>query len=321
MLEKFKKFESLGTPKYLSELCSKLAVNKKRTQKNVKEYFLNRIIDGRYIFDWWLFFLILLWIIQETNGILSLDEKFLELINNQEQFNKECLKKIFEKLEADKIFDEIFSQENMSYDIINKVIEIRNSSFTLAYSNFKQLLIDFKFLWLHPNGSEDKLIVNSEYRDMFDSKLLPNIHKRIMWLEELKKKLEYQEIEWEKAELFVIEYEKKRLGHKQNNVERISPYHAGAGYDILSCHSINSINQDRFIEVKSFSWKTAFYRTRNEVDQARIRKDDYCLYLINRDEMNNPEYEPIIIRNPYEIILKESNNRTKEIDTYYISKI
>jgi len=51
MLENFKKFESLGTPKYLSELCSKIAANKKWTQKNVKEYFLNRIIDGRYIFD------------------------------------------------------------------------------------------------------------------------------------------------------------------------------------------------------------------------------------------------------------------------------
>jgi len=90
------------------------------------------------------------------------------------------LNKIFEKLKADDIFDDIFSSENISYDIINKVVEIKNSSFTLAYSNFKQLLIDFKFLSLHPNGFEDKLIVNSEYRDMFDKKLLPNIYKRMM---------------------------------------------------------------------------------------------------------------------------------------------
>jgi len=66
----------------------------------------------------------------------------------------------------------------------------------------------------------------------------------------------------------------------------------------------------------------AFYLTRNEVDQARIRKDDYYLYLIDRDEMNKLEYKPMIIKNPYESILKENNkNRTKEIDTYYISKI
>lgn len=320
MLEKFKSFENLGTPKYLSELCNKLTTNKKWTQQDVNDYFLHRTIDGRYIFDWWLYFLLELWIIHEDNNILWLNHTFEKVIDNQKQFEEKVLEKIFEKLKSDKIYNEIFSPDNISYDIIKKEIEIDNAAFTLAYSNFKQLLIDFKFLSSPPEWFTGRLIINPLYRNMFDQKLLPDIRKKKMSLENLKKKLLQQQIDWEEAEEAVLKYERERLG-KENCVEHISPYYVGAGYDILSCHSIDSKNQDRFIEVKSFKWKVSFYFTRNEIEQARIRQDDYYIYLIDRDKMGKSDYEPIIIKNPYENILKNNKNRVKEIDTYYITKI
>jgi hypothetical protein len=73
--------------------------------------------------------------------------------------------------------------------------------------------------------------------------------------------------------------------------------------------------------VKSYSWSISFYFTRNEINNARIRKDTYYLYLVNRDEIETLEYQPIIIQNPYEHILQENTDRAKEVDTYYITKI
>lgn len=320
MIEKFKNLENLGTPKYLSELCDKLVANKKRTQKNVQEYFQNRTIEWRYIFDWWLPFLKVLWIIIENSGMLDLDNSFLKPVNSQKQFNEKILERMIEKLKDDEIFKGIFSSDNISYDIVHKYIQIKNSAFGFVYSNFKQLLINFWFLALHPDWFPDKLIINPEYKNIFDKKILPDIHKRRMWLDELKKKLAQQQINWEQAELFVLEYERKRLS-KDKNVEWVSPYYVSAGYDILSYHTSDSEVQDRFIEVKSYSWNMSFYLTRNEVDNARIRQDDYYLYLINRDEIKNPSYEPMIIKNPYENVLKENENRKKEVDTYYVVNI
>ena len=49
------------------------------------------------------------------------------------------------------------------------------------------------------------------------------------------------------------------------------------------------------------------------------KRRKYFLYLVNREEMNKSEYQPMIIKNPYENILQDSH-WNKEVENYFISK-
>lgn len=63
--------------------------------------------------------------------------------------------------------------------------------------------------------------------------------------------------------------------------------------------------------------KPYFYWTRNEVETAKRLQEKYFIYLIDREKINNPNYEPVMIPNPIENIL-ENNDWCKNIDKYYI---
>ncbi|CAB9544407.1 hypothetical protein BROOK1789C_1659, partial [Bathymodiolus brooksi thiotrophic gill symbiont] len=80
-----------------------------------------------------------------------------------------------------------------------------------------------------------------------------------------------------------------------------------AGYDIQSYKSDNSFLLDKFIEVKSYSGDPYFYWSRNEIKTAKQEKNNYFLYLVNRDEMGSDNYQPIIIQNPCKIVLSGNN--------------
>ncbi|MBK9767471.1 MAG: DUF3883 domain-containing protein [Chloracidobacterium sp.] len=84
---------------------------------------------------------------------------------------------------------------------------------------------------------------------------MPEIKKRKLGIDELEKLLEQNHIHGEEAEIFVEEYERKRLVTHPDlrKIERISMYDTGAGYDIVSFDDLDSHETDRFIEVKSFS--------------------------------------------------------------------
>ena len=77
---------------------------------------------------------------------------------------------------------------------------------------------------------------------------------------------------------------------------------------------------NRFIEVKSFSGNESFFWSRNEIDVAKIKENEYFLYLVDRTKMNNDGYEPIIIQNPYEHVLN-NEQWSKRIEKYYLSKM
>lgn len=51
---------------------------------------------------------------------------------------------------------------------------------------------------------------------------------------------------------------------------------------------------------------------------AQLKKEEYWLYLINRKEMNNPMYTPVMIQNPYEKLLRQDSSWNKQIEKYKI---
>ena len=103
----------------------------------------------------------------------------------------------------------------------------------------------------------------------------------------------------------------------------ISDDEASAGYDILSYLGDDSIILDKYIEVKSYSKKLSsskkayFYWSSNELETSKIEKDNYFLYLVDRDEMSNKEYAPTMIKDPYKNVFK-SNLWGKSPNSWYL---
>ena len=319
MLKELSHYENLGTPQYFWELFDVLEKsNQVWTRKEVQEYFFNRLIDGRNIFDGCLPFMELMGIIKiNKDEEIVLDASLLEFLKSQQYLNGKLIEILFQEIKNDEIFYEIFCSQNISYDIIYHSIQISNSAFHFKYANFKQLLIDFDFLLLHPDKQINKLVINSKYKKVFDKTVLLEIRKRKIGIEELKKSLEQQQTYGEEAEKFVLHFENQRLKN-QKNIDWVAEYWANAGYDVASYNNIESKKQDRFIEVKSYSGQPNFFWSRNEIETARIRKDKYFLYLVNRDKMEFENYTPIIIQNPYQFVLK-NDTWNKRVEKYFVS--
>lgn len=323
MLRELSEYENLGTPGYFFELLCQLKNNAgKWTANNVKEFFFNRIVDGRSVFDGCLPLAVLIDVLRIDNrGIIAMDEQFNDFFSSERYLCAKFLERFLSKLEQDEIFDEIFDARSISYDVVYHSIQVSNSAFLFKYANIKQLLIDFGFLSFHPNRTISRLIVNPKYKKMFDKKILPGIKRRKTGIEEFQKLLEQKQIYGEEAEQFVLVFESERLKnhYRVHTIQRVSDYDIAAGYDIVSYNDLSSTELDRFIEVKSYAGTPNFYWSRNEMDIARIKKDNYFLYLVDRSKMGEEKFVPEIIQNPFESVLRDDLKWDKRIEKYFIS--
>lgn len=322
MLKNLKRYENLGTPNYFLELLKLLkGGGKDWTKKNIQEYFFNRMIDERNVFDGCLPFLMTFEVIKNSRGLIILNIELEEHKLNKKYICYKILENVFLKLKTGEEFNIIFNSKNISYDIVYRSIQISNSAFSFKYSNFKQLLIDLNFLSRHPDKKINKLIVNPGYRRFFDKLIIPEIKKCKVGIDEFQKILEQRQKNGEEAEYFVLKFEKERLSDnpKYDKIEKVSDYDVYAGYDIASYNSVKSSEIDRFIEVKSFFKKISFYWTKNEIDVARIKKDNYFLYLVDRNKLNEKDYTPMIIQNPNQEVLKNDEKWNKRVEKYIIS--
>ena len=120
-------------------------------------------------------------------------------------------------------------------------------------------------------------------------------------LASLKARLAQQEAAGLMAEEWVCDYERRRLlDHPLlEQVGRISDLDVSAGYDIESFETLESAVIDRFIEVKSFSKNIEFYWSENEMNIAQNLGTQYWLYLVDRTNLDAPNYQPIKIRDPW----------------------
>lgn len=323
MLKDLKKYENLGTPNYFYQLSKQISQDENNwTISNLNELFANQIIDGRMDFNGSLLFAISVeLIINDKDNFFSLNPIFEDCLVSDKYLQNKLLEQIFIFLCNTPEFHEIFNSKYISYDVIYNKIQITNSAFKFKYANFKQLLIDFNFIMPHPDKHIKQYIIEGKYKKLFDKHILPSIKKEMFGIDELKKQIERNNIYGEEAELFVLEFEKNRLdGHtKIEKIEKISDYHVNAGYDIVSFEDTDSNILNRFIEVKSFNGSESFFWSRNEINVAKLKEDEYFLYLIDRSKMNNKGYIPTIIQNPYVNVLNKDLWQ-KRIEKYYIHK-
>jgi len=321
MLEELRIYKNLGTPEYFFELANLLAnhANGFWTIKKIQKYFFNRVINGRSIFDGCLQLAIKINFIEVANDdSLVIPNHLHRYLNQRDSFSEKFAEYILATISKDEVCYEIFSPEHLSYDLVNKSIKITNNAFGFKYSQLKQLLLDFNILV--PVSTEISIyyIIAQEYMSLFQKDLMAEVKRRTISPDHLKLILELQNQFGQDAERFVLKYEIARL-NAMKEVIWVADYSVSEGYDIASFNSTNSLLHDRFIEVKSYSGKPAFYWSKNEVETSRIKGKNYYLYLVNRNHMNEYGYSPTIIQNPFDEILS-SSNWEKDVEKYFVYK-
>jgi Domain of unknown function (DUF3883) len=319
MLNDLRTYDNLGTPQYFYELFSSLKKDEATgwSIREAEQLFYNKNINGRTVFDGCLVLALKISIITIDNlDKISINEKFKDCLFSERQMCDKFIEFLFQALNQDDNFHSIFSSEHISYDIIYHSTQINNSAFGFKFSNFKQLLIDFDVIQIHPTKELSKYILNARYKKIFDKIVLPEIKKRKIGIDELRKSMEQQQIHGEEAEKFVLNFEKQRLENK-DGIDWVAEYSIAEGYDISSFQEKESESNDCFIEVKSYAGSPYFFWSRNEVDISRIKGDHYFLYLVDRNQMKNIDYKPLIIQNPFKAVL-DNEDWIKQVEKYKI---
>ena len=319
MLSELSRFESFGTLGFHHELLTVISKSSelKWSISDIQNHFKNRVIDGRGEFDGCIPILVAIKVlIANDEGDISIEQTFEKYVGDLNLLKTKLVKKVIDSFSNDPVFFNIFSQKHLSYDPFHSAVKIDNGAFPLRYSAFKQFLIDFGFIEPNPQpGARNYLIIGANNKKVFKRHIATKLRKRKISLEELKASLEKQSLQGEEAEKFVFEYECMRLPALKDKVDWVAVYSVGEGYDIASFENLDSEKHDRFIEVKSYSGSPYFYWSRNEINVARKRGNQYFLYLVDRNDVESNNYKPLMIRNPYENVLKKKDEWIESIES------
>ena len=193
---------------------------------------------------------------------------------------------------------------------------IPKRSFSLQSSIFRNLLITFNALV----PVNDEFRISKEY-DSFFGELVKRRMKKIT-LEQLQHRLEEEQDMGEQGEIFVLNFEQERCDFTdvdKSRIRQISHIDVSAGYDIISFHDEIGLKR-RYIEVKTYKGCPHFYWSANEIESSRLRGDNYFLYLVNFDKINDSAYRPEIIQNPY-VAIRDSEFWKLTPSSYLVEKI
>jgi hypothetical protein len=195
---------------------------------------------------------------------------------------------------------DIFSV-NISYDENAALYYIKRNSVELSLSGMIMLLSGLA-------------VINTTNTNIYilDKTLINN--KKMSGIEEvdnkvsiyvLRNSLHMKDFLGSEAERIALEFEVNLLN--KNNINKkpeiISDIDVAAGYDIVSYMNDKSDKPDKFIEVKSCaddSYK--FYISSNEVEIAKVKGENYYLYLYNRKTKTFK-----IISNPHDNVFKNTD--------------
>lgn len=288
MLNELRRYNSVGDVNGITYFI-KLILSETRTQKSSAQKLCALRNNIRLNFPAAVSLFTYLGIIDEKIGYLYPTDVGLKLIES-DNIDKELCTICFKKA----ISEALLNTSAVHYNIDNGEYAIERYGFSVSAALFRNILLQYHAL----RECSGDLVISSEYEEIFIEHQKKN--KVSMSLEKLKKKLEEQEVQGERAEQFVLVYETMRLaGHPLvNTIKQISLIDVTAGYDILSFKDDYSEKFDRFIEVKSYLGNPHFYWSQNEIEKAKLYEERYCIYLIDATRVDDPEYEPRIIENP-----------------------
>lgn len=239
--------------------------------------------------------------INVSEDTISVTSSISALLNDKIKLNEELIVSTVKQL-----FSHNIIEPNMfSYDAVRSCYLFKNELLPLSLSSLRNLLISQGFLTPLRGSLGTRFYISPEYDSLISFQCREK--RKQLSLEDLKKQLENNELAGENAELFVLEYEKKRLGRPLcEKIKRISEIDVTAGYDIVSFNSAQSQKLDRFIEVKALS-AMGFFWSSNEYKIAKLKGENFYLYLVELDKAVNSEYIPKVIQNPAVKIMEEDS--------------
>ncbi|MDZ4478285.1 protein NO VEIN domain-containing protein [Bacillus cereus] len=216
-----------------------------------------------------------------------------------------------------------FNDKNLRFHIIklvflylkkNKItiFNINSTNYSLFISHYYYAIRNFLLISsvIEPLNN-NTYTINIEFMPLAES-----IFNKTISLDEFKKSLAAKEALGTKAELFVIDYERKKLPNK--NIEHISPIDVAAGYDIKSYTHVDAPIYNKFIEVKCITERERFFWSKNEIEVAKLLGDNYFLYLVDSSFNSHP----LEIKNPYKTLyLNNKLNYIEESISFDVNEI
>lgn len=252
--------------------------------------------------------------IQLNGDVMSVSSSLEEIIDDKEKLNERLITSSVDMLFSDGIIDSTM----FSYDSRNGCYEFKNELLSLSLSSVRNVLISQRFLIPSRDFQNVRFHISPAYEPLIAKHC--RAKRRLLSLEKLKKQIENNELAGEMAELYVLEYEKRRLGiTDETKVKRISEIDVAAGYDIVSINTADAVIPNRFIEVKTKS-RDGFFWSKNEYEVAKLLGINYYLYLVDLTMINSENYSPEIINNPAQQIM-ENIQWLVEPQSYHIKKI
>lgn len=211
-------------------------------------------------------------------------------------------------------FSEYIGQFTANFHFKNGQYEfVPTASQRLGYSGLRNYLIDLEFLYLDLSGV--KYVISDNYSLGYSELAKPHKLTPEEFVDIQQKNREIGR----KAELQVIEYEKKRLSpfpHLVERIEHVADRDIAAGYDV---RSFEDKQQEapitRLIEVKAVSpWNYRFNWTKNEIETSKLYQETYYLYLVPVAGKDSFDFEGLrIIKDPYSNVYK---NKKEWISSY-----
>lgn len=306
MRQELKRYSSIGDKKGILFLCQKVLTASQVNLQSVRSAcsFVNGI-DLNF-----------------PCGILALEELKLLLVNgskatatslvydnnDKDSFVVELCKHSFEILGKEELFDDSL----VAYDEQHDGYYIPRKAFKLESAVFRNMLISLGAL----RNEGSKFVVSHDYESLFKEVVRK---KRKLSLSQLIEKLEEERLMGEEGERFVLDYERSRCNFSQSQLDRIkqiSEVDVSAGYDIISFHEANN-EQRRYIEVKTYNGKTHFHWSVNEISSSKLRRKNYYIYLVDYTKINDNDYKPTLICDPYQEVFVE-NKWQYSVDSYLV---
>lgn len=252
--------------------------------------------------------------IKVDEDFITVESAILPFLEEKERLNIALIKSTVKVL-----FDCGIVESNMfCYDTVQCAYYFKNEMLPLSFSAIRNTLMNQGFFISHKNQQGLRFYISETYESLIAQHC--TLQRKQLSLAELKKQLEKNNDAGEHAELFVMNYERKRLGKPLGEkIKRISEVDVTAGYDIVSFDTEFSTCPDRFIEVKAIS-NSGFYWSKNEYEIAQLKGDTYFLYLVDLGKVTQHDYTPQIIKNPAKIIM-ESDRWFVEAQTYLIKSL
>lgn len=214
------------------------------------------------------------------------------------------------------IYEDIISLDSITYDAHLDRFWIAKKCIKLKYAFLRNLFITLN---LFEKRTSSTYFISSNLVQRFE----PLIHqKRKVSQKELIAQLEQNALQGEAGEIFVLAYEKNRLKRRDDLdlIKQVSIYDVRAGYDIISFDNDTSEHLDRLIEVKTYVGKPHFHWSSNELNIAKLKGNQYYLYLVSYNDITTNGYEPLIIKNPAKYF-EDNSNWHFSVEGYLVNMI